>query len=86
MSNKIIEIKSRYGDNRIIEEIAENTLKITGKSHYMREIFDDDKKIHAIDFEGGPFIQVGQNIEGHIITEILYDQEQKCYLLKGEKQ
>jgi hypothetical protein len=84
-----IELKSRYGDIRVIEEIDNNTLKITGKSNYTREIFDKDENgvhtIQAIDFEGGPYIGVGTNIGGYNITGILYDQENKHYILKGEK-
>ena len=81
-----IELKSRYGDIRVIEEIDANNLKITGKSNYIREIFDEDTgAVRAIDFEGGPYIGVGTNIGGYNITGILYDQENKHYILKGEK-
>lgn len=84
-----IESKSRYGDVRVIEEIDANNLKITGKSNYIREIFDEGANgvhtIQAIDFEGGPYISVGMNIGGYNITGILYDQENKHYILKGEK-
>lgn len=52
--------KSRYNQKRFIRKLDNNKYLIYGESHYGRTIGDD--KITAIDFEGGPYISVGQSL------------------------
>ena len=51
-------IKSRYGVNRTITEQADGTLLIEGESLYYR-VGGDEQNITMFDFEGGPFLMVG---------------------------
>jgi hypothetical protein len=52
-------IKSRYGVNRLITEEADGSLTIEGDTAFSRYGWFDDKTIEMFDFEGGPFIMVG---------------------------
>jgi hypothetical protein len=52
-------IKSRYGVNRLITEEADGSLTIEGETGFSRYGWFDDKPIQMFDFEGGPFIMVG---------------------------
>lgn len=52
-------IKSRYGVNRLITEEADGSLTIEGETAFSRYGWLDDKTIYMFDFEGGPFIMVG---------------------------
>ena len=62
-------IKSRYGDIWVLEEI-DSGLKFV-LPPYTRIGFDNDPKVLSfIDPPGGPFIQVGDIIEGKRITGI----------------
>lgn len=62
-------IKSRYGDTWVLEEI-DSGLKFV-LPPYTRIGFDNDSKILSfIDPPGGPFIQVGDIIEGKRISGI----------------
>lgn len=64
-------IKSRYGDTWVFEEIGSG-LKFVPPP-YTRIGFDNDPKVLSfIDPPGGPFIQVGDIIEGKRISGIEY--------------
>lgn len=51
-------IKSRYGVNRLITEEADGSLIIEGESLYYRTS-GPDNDLFIFDFEGGPFLMVG---------------------------
>lgn len=51
-------IKSRYGVNRTITEQADGTLLIEGESRFYR-CSGNEKDLEMFDFEGGPFLMVG---------------------------
>lgn len=61
-------IKSRYGDTWVLEEI-DGGLKFV-LPPYTRIGFDDPKVLSFIDPPGGPFIRVGDVIEGKRISGI----------------
>jgi len=53
-------MKSRYGDDRIFTIIDEDTIEISGKFDFMRAAyFEGTSDLYFIDFDGGPFIDVG---------------------------
>ena len=53
-------IKSRYGVNRLITEDADGSLIIEGETLYYRcSTVDKDNTTEMFDFEGGPFLMVG---------------------------
>jgi len=51
-------IKSRYGVNRLITEEADGSLIIEGESLFYRTA-GDESNLEMFDFEGGPFLLVG---------------------------
>jgi hypothetical protein len=51
-------IKSRYGVNRLITEEADGSLTIEGESLFYR-CSGNEKDLEMFDFEGGPFLMVG---------------------------
>ena len=62
-------IKSRYGDTWVFEEIGSGLKFVLPP--YTRIGFDNDQKVLSfIDPPGGPFIQVGDIIEGKRISGI----------------
>lgn len=56
-------IQNRYGEDRVIEKIAPDKLRVMGESNFSRTSVDDDGKIIMFDFEGGPFLMVGSSIK-----------------------
>lgn len=54
-----ITFKSKYGDTRTLEQLTSNSWKISGISNYIRIL----GKMEAIDYEGGPYIEVGMNLK-----------------------
>lgn len=93
MSNKIkIELPSRYRDVHTVIEQTDNPsiFNVKTDSNYVRIIYDGEKdvedvKIKHIDFEGGPFISLGNTIlyKGHTLKEIV--SETKGYKFIFEK-
>ena len=85
---KLTEIQSRNGDTRLIEEIDDTTLRISGVTSYIREL-SDDSGLYAIDFEGGPYINKGMILHEFTITEIEVDPDKKegivSYIIKEFK-
>ena len=51
--------KSRYGSDRVITKINHNTLRIEGESLFSRTSQNDKGEITMFDFEGGPVLSVG---------------------------
>lgn len=52
--------QSRYGDERVLKKLSENTYSIMGKSHYGRAGNNPNGEgLQFIDFEGGPFVCLG---------------------------
>ena len=89
MSNKIkIELPSRYKDVHTVIEQTDNpnVFNVKTDSNYVRTIHDGEKdvedvKIKHIDFEGGPFISLGNDTlwEGHTLKGIDFSLDNNCY-------
>lgn len=62
MSKEANTFKSRYGVDRTIEKVGPDEYIIRGHSLYSRGGMTEDGKVQFIDFEGGPFIQLGMDI------------------------
>lgn len=76
---------SRGGKERLVEYIDSNTVRISGDSPIVRHAyFENSGKLQSIDFEGGPFLEVGMDIKGVLIDEIIKDNENNCYILKAK--
>lgn len=59
---------SRYGEKRDVYEcnVEPGTYYIIGKSRYYRAgSSEDGQRLEYVDFEGGPFISVGDPFLGH---------------------
>lgn len=57
---EIIELKSRYGDNHILEKIEDNIYKIVTSDGYMRAgLSVNPNEYEFLDPSGGPFLCVG---------------------------
>ncbi len=69
-------MKNRNGIEYSFEPVDDNTYKLVGNFHYMR--FGGREGVEGIykndlgfaDPEGGPFIGLGYEIEGHPVTRI----------------
>ena len=61
----VLKHKSRYGDDRLYyEDEGNKILYIMGPSQYIRYGYEgpDNETLFAIDFEGGPYIAIGDEI------------------------
>ena len=56
--------------------------RVHTNSMYIRIGYNEDNTINFIDFEGGPFIAIGSNIEGKIVKNI--DKVNNNYLIEFE--
>jgi len=56
-------IKNRYGQERVIEKISLNRLRIMGDSIIYKQSLDKKGNIKLFDFEGGPLLGVGFKIK-----------------------
>ena len=56
-------IKNRYGAERVIEKINNNTFRVMGESLVNRGSEDKDGNQTMFDFEGGPCLNVGGKIK-----------------------
>lgn len=78
-------IQNRYGQDRVIEKLPSNKIRITGESLFIRKSEGDNNKLTMFDFEGGPCLNVGGKIKylnsEWIITEILSDYTTKDNLI-----
>jgi len=73
-------VKNRHGDDRVIEKISSNKLRIMGESIFSRTSKDGNKCL-MYDFEGGPCLNLGGKIKfGNIdwtITSIEIEETEK---------
>lgn len=78
-------IQNRYGQDRVIEKIESNKIRITGESLFIRKSEGDSGKLSMFDFEGGPCLNVGGKIKylnsDWTIKEILSDYTSKTNLV-----
>lgn len=56
-------IQNRYGEDRVIEKIAPDKLRVMGESTFTRTSTNDNGETIMFDFEGGPFLMVGNTIK-----------------------
>ena len=80
--SKEIKLKSRYGDTHTlvpVPEVGENTYRYVPAQEWMpiRYIFDgeyredvDEFDLTAVDTDGGPFLSVGDKVDGMEIKRI----------------
>ena len=79
--------KSRYGDIRKVIKESKNTYIVEGKTNFTRASANDDGSICMFDFEGGPFVMVGEkaiefNVD-RIVTSIqILDSEEGSAKIK----
>lgn len=75
-------MKNRYGDEYSFSKVNENTYTIVGELKYWRyggregQERMDFNDLGFVDPSGGPFIQLGMNIEGRKIVRIRAEGEQ----------
>lgn len=78
-------IQNRYGEDRVIEKLASNKIRITGESLFTRKSETNDGKLTMFDFEGGPCLNVGGRLKylnsEWTITEILSNYTSKNNLV-----
>ena len=55
--------QNRYGNDRNIEKISHNRLRVMGESLFVRESKDNNGNCTMFDFEGGPCLTVGGKIK-----------------------
>ena len=79
-----IKLKSRYPDvNTLFHPIDEFSGAITSDGCYTRRVLsEDNSKIEAIDFEGGPFLRIGDTIPG---IESKIKSIKACYYVELEE-
>ena len=52
-------VKNRYGNDRVIEKISPNKIRVMGESLFGRTSTDETGNLIMFDFEGGPCLMVG---------------------------
>ena len=71
-------IQNRYGQDRVIEKLSPNKMRVMGDSIISRKSENEQGKITMFDFEGGPCLNVGGTIRylksEWVIKEILPEQ------------
>jgi len=55
-------IKSRYGDERLVEDLGAGWFSLSGKSRFLRGGMDEFNELNYLDPEGGPFVQIGDDL------------------------
>jgi hypothetical protein len=76
-------MKNRYGDEYHFEKLSDNTYTIVGDLKYWRyggregQQQMDMSDIGFVDPSGGPFISIGDIIEGRRVTRIRVDSGEK---------
>jgi len=56
-------IQNRFGQDRVIEKISHNKIRVMGESLFSRNSKNDDGDHIMFDFEGGPCLNVGGTIK-----------------------
>lgn len=77
-------VKSRYNNARTITQIHPDQYIIEGDSEYGRFGFEiDPSMLTYVDFEGGPFLHIGDNFlgKGNIISVESIDSGKEGYLM-----
>lgn len=81
--------KSRYGQLRTITEQSDGSFIVEGESHYYRCGADErGDGLWMVDFEGGPFICVGDDLLGNKnygrvkSLEVLKEQKEGQFAVK----
>lgn len=69
------EYKNRYGDVIKFKDNGKGTIEVTGGSYcscsgWEGESTLDFSNLQSVDPSGGPYMSVGQTIEGRVITRI----------------
>jgi len=71
-------IQNRYGQDRVIEKLSHNKIRVMGECIITRQSENEQGKITMFDFEGGPCLNVGGTIKylksEWIIKEIQQEQ------------
>jgi len=74
IKERILKMKNRYGDEYWFEKVENNLYKLSGNLQYFRfgakEGKIDTNDLSFVDPSGGPFIGLGDMIEGKKITKI----------------
>jgi hypothetical protein len=71
-------VKSRYGLDRVIEKIGNDTMRVMGESAFVRKSTNKENKLTMFDFEGGPCLTVGGKITfGNLNWKILEIEDSK---------
>lgn len=56
-------IQNRYGEDRVIEKISHDKIRVMGESLFSRSSTGDSGEHIMFDFEGGPCLNVGGTIK-----------------------
>lgn len=56
-------IQNRYGQDRVIEKISHDKIRVMGESIFSRESTGENNEHTMFDFEGGPCLNVGGTIK-----------------------
>lgn len=56
-------IQNRYGEDRVIEKISHDKIRVMGESLFSRSSIGDNGEHIMFDFEGGPCLNVGGTIK-----------------------
>jgi hypothetical protein len=56
-------VQNRYGQDRVIEKISHNKLRVMGESLFSRNSKNDEGQLIMFDFEAGPCLNVGGTIK-----------------------
>lgn len=56
-------IQNRFGQDRVIEKISPDKIRIMGDSLIFRTSENEQNKITMFDFEGGPCLNIGGTIK-----------------------
>lgn len=71
-------VQNRYGQDRVIEKLSHNKIRIMGECIITRQSENEQGKITMFDFEGGPCLNVGGTIKylksEWVIKEIQQEQ------------
>lgn len=56
-------VQNRYGNDRVIEKLDSNRIRVMGESLFSRGSEDENGNQTMFDFEGGPCLNVGGKIK-----------------------
>lgn len=71
MKQEVIKLESRYKDvDSKLVKVKNNKYLLETNSNYVRIGHTENRAIYTIDLEGGPMINIGDNIQGKKIKSI----------------